>query len=163
MVNGVALRPGAGTAFAGIVPGSPDRLELQVTDGAGVAGGATLFAARGAPPGTTPKARATSLRARLVRGRIIVTLRLSAAATVKVSLLRRTVRRLTRPARTKIVLRRVGAGVTRKLGPGLRAVRLPRRRLVPGARYVVRVRVISAGGTTTRTTRPLVIPARRTG
>lgn len=164
IANGVALRPGAGNAFSGIVPVGSDGLRIRATDGAGASGELAIVPAGTTPrrPGAEPRARATLLRARLVRGRIVVTLRLSAAATVKVATLRRTVRRLRRPTRTRVVLRGVGRGVTRALGPGLRTIRLPRRPLVAGARYVVRVRVISAAGATVRST-TLRIPRRRGG
>ena len=68
-----------------------------------------------------------------------MTLRVTAAARVRVTLLRRTVRGTPR----RVVLRRIGAPLTRSLTAGRRTITFtPVRRLAPG-RYVVRVRFLT--------------------
>jgi len=79
-------------------------------------------------------------------GALVVKVRLSAGARVRVRLLRRTVG----GAAHRIVLHTVGAPVTRTLKAGRRTVTLSPPRLRAG-RYVVRVSILSAAtGPTTR-------------
>ena len=121
-----------------------DAVTVRALDGAGNATTLTRTVTRrpsaGAGPGT--RARITRLSAALTKkGAVRVTLKLSAAARVRVSLLR-SVKRLRPPRRT--VLRTVGSPLTRRLGRGTRTVVLTPRRPLAAGRYVVRVRILSA-------------------
>lgn len=104
----------------------------------------TVTRTRSTGPGTrtAPRARITRLSVVLTRkGTIRVTLKLSAAARVRVTLLR-SVKRPKAPRRT--VLKAVGSPVTRTLKKGTRTVVLTPRRSLAVGRYVVRVRILSA-------------------
>jgi len=162
--NGAALRPGAGTTFSGIAPTAADgALRIEARDGSGNATTLVIVAATAGPGGgpapRTPP-RITSLRAKLVKGRIVVSMRLSAAARVRTQLLRRTVRVFTRAPKRRIVLRGVGRVVARSLRAGNRTVTVTPPKLRKKVRYVVRVRATSTAGATTRTV-AITVPAAR--
>lgn len=117
-------------------------ITVVARDGAGNTTTATRTVTRTAPvvskPG--PRARVLALSASLTKaGAVRVALRLSARARVRVTLLRRTVR--TGPRR--VVLRRIGAPLTRSLTAGRRAIVFTPARRLPAGRYVVRVRFLT--------------------
>ncbi len=163
--NGAALRPGAGTTFAGIAPTAPGRaLRVEATDGSGkTATLAVVLPATTGPAGTpfsrTPP-RLTRLRAKLVKGKVVVTLRLSTAARVKAQLLRRTIKVFRKAPKRRVVLRTVGRAVTKTLNAGTRSLTLTPPKLRRKARYTVRVRATTTAGTTTRTV-GITVPAAR--
>jgi Tol biopolymer transport system component len=143
-VGGTALPVTATGGFSTTVSLAVGASTITVVarDGAGNTTTATRTVTRTAPvvikPG--PRARVLALSASLTKaGAVRVALRVSAAARVRVTLLRRTVR--TGPRR--VVLRRIGAPLTRSLTAGRRAIVFtPARRLAAG-RYVVRVRFLT--------------------
>lgn len=150
---------GFSTSIAAVV--GANAVVVVARDGAGNTNVVTRTVTRSAPSATTPRAkpRVLGLAAVLTKaGRVRVTLRLSAEAKVRVSLLRRTVR--TTPRR-KVVLRTAAPAVTRTLAAGRRTVLLtPRRTLAPG-RYVVRARILgAAAGPALRTLTLRVAPSR---
>ena len=126
----VALAPGA------------NAIMVAARDGAGNVTSLVRTVTRTTPPATAPGPRARVLRlsATTTRaGAVRVSLRVTAAARVRVTLLRRTVRATPR----RVVLRRIGAPVTRSLTTGRRTITFtPARRLAPG-RYVVRLRFLT--------------------
>lgn len=143
-VGGAALPVTATGGFSTTVPLAVGANTITVTarDGAGNTTTLARTVTRTAPvvvkPG--PRARVLALSASLTKaGAVRVALRVSAAARVRVTLLRRTVR--TGPRR--VVLRRIGAPLTRSLTAGRRVITFtPARRLAAG-RYVVRVRFLT--------------------
>ena len=105
----------------------------------------------------------TQLRAKLVKGKIVVTLRLSTAARVKTQLLRRTVKVFKKAPKRRVVLLSVGKAVTKTLTAGKRTITVTPPKLRRKAKYVVRVRATTTAGTTTRTvgiTVPAALPPR---
>ncbi len=154
-VNGAPLSTTAIGGFSTSIAASigANTVTVRALDGAGNSASAIRTLTRVAPVLPVPKtpkvrARILALSASLTKaGRVRVTVRLSASARVRVKLLRRTVARNPR----RVVLRGVGAPVTRTLAAGRRTITLPRASLAVG-RYVVRVRILSAaGGPATRT------------
>ena len=166
IANGVALRPGAGATFSGtttIAPNGP--LKIEARDGSGNAANLVVVAATGpgGPPVANKPPKVTQLRAKLVKGRIVVSLRLSTAARVKAQLLRRTVKVFKKAPKRRIVVRSVGRAVTKTLTAGKRTITLKPPKLRRKAKYVLRVRATTTAGTTTRTvgiTVPAALPPR---
>ena len=150
--NGSALRPAAGATFSGTAPGGAGgALRVEALDGS--ANTATLLvpATTGVPTTPSrPRPRITLLRAKLVKGKIVVTMRLSTAARVRTQLLRRTVKIFRKAPKRRIVLRSVRA-VTKNLNAGRRTVIVTPPKLRRAVRYVVRVRATSAAGVAIRT------------
>ena len=144
-VNGTGLPLTATGGFSTTVATAvgANTITVRALDGAGnattLARTVTRSATRTGKP--TVRARLLALSARLTKaGRITVKVRLSAAARVRVTLLRRTLKRAPR----RVVLRRVGAPVTRTLKAGRRTVVLTPAKPLAVGRYVVRVRILTA-------------------
>ena len=165
--NGVALRPGAGTTFSGTAPvaaGAPLRIEAR--DGSGNAATLVVVPATTGPGGLPISAKPpklTRLRAKLVKGKIVVTLRLDTAARVKTQLLRRTVKVFKKAPKRRVVLLGVGKAVTKTLAAGNRSITVKPPKLRRKAKYTVRVRATTTAGTTTKTvgvTVPAALPPR---
>ena len=116
----------------------------------------------GVPTSVTPP-KVTQLRAKLVKGKIVVSLRLSTAARVKAQLLRRTVKVFKKAPKRRVVLRSVGKAVTKTLAAGTRTITVTPPKLRTKAKYTVRVRATTTAGTTTKTvgiTVPAALPPR---
>lgn len=150
-VNGTPLpltaTGGFSTTVAALV--GANAITVRALDGSGNVTTATRSVTRTIPPVITVRkpARLLALRARLTtKGTLIVRLRLSENATVRVRLFRRT----RAGGSGRIVLRKVGAPVTRTFAAGRRTVTLRPSALRAG-RYVVRVRILSlSSGPATR-------------
>ena len=108
--NGAALRPGAGATFSGTAPAAPDRtLRVDARDGSGNASTLVVVPTTGpGPPISHTPPKINQLRAKLVKGRIVVSLRLSTAARVKAQLLRSTVKVFKKAPKRRVVLLGVG-------------------------------------------------------
>lgn len=152
-VNGVALPLTATGGFSTSVAAAvgANAVTVVALDGAGNRTVVARTVTRSAAVTSTPrtKARVLGLAATLTRaGKLRVRVRLSAAARVRVSLLRRTVR--LKPRRV-VVLRTAAAAVTRTLKAGRRTVVLTPPKALAVGRYVVRVRILgAAAGPATR-------------
>ncbi len=166
IANGVALRPGAGATFSGtttIAHNGP--LKIEARDGSGNASTLVVVPATGpggVPTSVTPP-KVTQLRAKLVKGRIVVSLRLSTAARVKAQLLRRTVKVFKKAPKRRVVVRNVGKGVTKTLAAGTRTITVTPPKLRKKVKYTVRLRATTTAGTTTKTvgiTVPAALPPR---
>ncbi len=163
IANGAALRPGAGTAFSGTAPtAAGGSLRIDARDGSGNAATLVVVPATTAGPGGLPTSlkppRLTRLRAKLVKGKIVVTLRLDTAARVKAQLLRRTVRVFKRAPKRRVIIRSVGKAVTKNVAAGNRSITLKPPKLRRKVKYTVRVRAATTAGTTTRTV-AITVPA----
>jgi hypothetical protein len=164
--NGAALRPGAGATFSGTAPvAAGGSLRLDARDGSGNA--STLVVVPAIGPGGLPaslkRPKITQLRAKLVKGKVVVTLRLDTAARVRAQLLRRTVRVFKKAPKRRVVLLSAGKAVTRNLAAGKRTITVKPPKLRRKARYTVRVRATTTAGTTTKTvgiTVPAALPPR---
>jgi Tol biopolymer transport system component len=147
-VNGTAVRPAADGSWTATVPVErprPDEFRASATvvavDGAGNRAEETRsFSVIGDPRTDAPVApRITRVTRRVVRGRVVVTFRLSKAAKVRA--------RLQKPRRVQGRLRFawIGKGVVRTYRPGVRSVGvvLPR----TAGTYRLRLTATSAGAT----------------
>ena len=150
-VDGTPVSLTASGGFSTTVPAAvgANTVTVRALDGSGNTTTLTRTVTRAGASAAPPKTRARLLGLSAVlkaNGALVVKVRLSAGARVRVRLLRRTVG----GAAHRIVLHTVGAPVTRTLKAGRRTVTLSPPRLRAG-RYVVRVSILSAAtGPTTR-------------
>lgn len=154
--NGVVLaRDGAFSATALLQTG-PNAITVVATDGAGNVTTRTLTVVRTAPK---PAPRLLRFSAGLAGRRIVVKVRLSAQARLRLTVLRRTVGPAPRRA---VTLRRVGRPVVKLVKAGPRTLRLALPSRAAG-RYVVRVQIVGGTGAASTRTDPFVIrpPKRR--
>lgn len=135
----LALTGTGGFSMSALLSLGPNTIRVRAVDGAGNATTRSVTVTRTAAPALR---RVLGLSASLVKGRIVVKLRLSARSRVRVKVLRRLVG--PKPAR-KIILRGIGTPVTRVLAAGAHTLRLTPPSTKVG-RYAVRVRIIGAAG-----------------
>ena len=150
----LALTATGGFSTSALLSLGPNTITVRSIDGAGNATTRSATVTRVAAPALK---RILGLSASLVRGRVVVKLRLSAQARVRVRVLRRLVG--PRPSRT-VVLRGIGAPVTRVLAAGAHTLRLKPPSTTAG-RYVVRVRILGGAGAAATRTDGFRIPPRR--
>lgn len=150
----LAVTATGGFSTSALLSLGPNAITVRAVDGAGNTSTRSVTVPRTAAPVVK---RVLGLSASLVKSRIVVKLRLSAQARVRLKVLRRIVG--PKPAR-KITLRGIGTPVTRVLAAGAHTIRLkpPSRK---AGRYVVRVRIIGAAGAAgTRTDGFRILPRR---